>query len=973
MKTLKQNHLILLLSLFAIAFSAFAQEPKQPDAWSVVASYTLSGKGSGLAWDGTYIYYGIYGVDGEKIYKFDPSSGGSTLQCSGAFDDSYGLTYKAPNLVNTYHVTSPSVPATAIEFTMSGTTVSTLDLPDHYMSGIAYDAGDYWVCTYYPDPGTVYKINSSGVVLSQFTPPNDQPWDICLHGPDLWIADYWGDMLYKVTTSGTVLESHASESTDPAGIVWDGTHLWYCDGPVGSNSTLYKIDLAGSGTPEITVPVTSHDYGNVTVGSSSTWNCEVQNTGTADLEITSVEIPSGQPISTTFTTPHTITPGNSVNIPLTYSPINAIPLNTQVTINSSDPITPVVTVSLTGLGVYAGPHISLPHTSHDWGNRRAGAYSRWLMPLTNDGNATLTITELNMNDPNFFVDESIVLPMTVPSTVTVYIGIWFHPEAGINYDGTMTIISDAVGQSSLDVDLEGAGIETEYPMGTLLWNYQITTGSYDRSPKAIQPIQDITGDGVDDVLVGSEDNYIRCFNGNASVSGDVMWAREIYSGSLYSQKCLVTIDDIDNDGYRDVIVGTAWGDRSIHALSGKTGFQLWKHDTHEYGGGGWVYQVEATYDYNNDGFPDVLAVTGNDGNNTGPVRVYCLNGLTGISIWERRNPESGPLFSVAGIEDFTGDGQHDVVAGGSVQNETSARIFGIDGSDGTVKWTNYASGSSTWGVMQLDDINGDGIKDVGAGGFGGMVVLVNAVNGANLHYLNTGSAIINRLQDMGDVNKDGYRDILVAHSGHQGIVINGFNGEYIWQVPLPDQSSNVGNIGDVSWDGYNDAIIGTLFQNNYAYFLDGYDGTVLEFVPTLDPVDAINAIPDIVGDTSMEMVLGTREGMVKCLSGGYDTTSVGIPVIQDQLEQRNVVAYPNPFRDKLNIQFILNQQMPVKLELYDYTGRFVALLQEATYPAGIHTYLWNISGINGRKINNGMFILKTTLGSQTQWIKLISE
>ena len=280
MKTLKQNHLILLLSLFTIAFSAFAQEPKQPDAWSVVASYTLSGKASGLAWDGTYIYYGIYGVDGEKIYKFDPSNGGSTLQCSGAFDDSYGLTYKAPNLVNTYHVTNPSIPATAIEFTMSGTTVSTLDLPDHYMSGIAYDAGNYWVCTYYPDPGTVYEINSSGTVLSQFTPPNDQPWDICLHGADLWIADYWGDMLYKVTTTGTVLESHASESTDPAGIVWDGTHLWYCDGPVGSNSTLYKIDLGGSGTPEITVPVTSHDYGNVTVGSSSTWNCEVQNTGT---------------------------------------------------------------------------------------------------------------------------------------------------------------------------------------------------------------------------------------------------------------------------------------------------------------------------------------------------------------------------------------------------------------------------------------------------------------------------------------------------------------------------------------------------------------------------------------------------------------------------------------------------------------------------------------------------------------------
>jgi len=973
MKTREQYRLFLWLPLLTMAITAYGQEYKQPNTWSIVATYTLTGKASGLAWDGTYIYYGIYGSNGDQIYKFNPANGVSTLQCTGSFGDSYGLTYKSPNLVNTDHVTSPSVPATAIEFTMSGTTVSTLNLPDHYMSGIAYDAGNYWVCTYYPDPGTVYKINSAGTVLSQFTPPNDQPWDICVHGADLWIADYWGDMLYKVTSTGTLLESHASESTDPAGIVWDGAYLWYCDGPTGTNSTLYKIDLLGTGTPAINVPVTSHNYGNVTVGNSSLWNCQVQNTGTANLTITNIGIPSGQPISTTFTTPQTITPGNNVNVPLTYSPTAATVLNTQVTISSNDPINPTVNVSLTGNGVFGGPHISLPYTSHDWGDRRAGAYSRWKMPLTNDGDATLTITALNMSDPNFFVDESVVLPMTVPSTGTVYIGIWFHPEAGIDYNGTLTIVSDAVGQNSIDVDLEGTGIETQYPIGTLLWSYLITTGSYDNSPKAIMPIQDITGDGVDDVLVGSEDNYIRCFNGNASVSGDVMWATEVPGGSLYSQKCLVTIDDINNDGYRDVIAGTAWGDRSIIAFSGKTGLQLWKHDTHEYGGGGWVYQVDAKYDYNNDGFPDVLAATGNDGSNTGPVRVYCLNGLTGISIWERPNPDSGPLFSVIGVEDFTGDGQPDVVAGASNQGETSARVFGIDGSDGAVEWTNYPSGSSTWGLMQLDDINGDGIKDVAAGGFGGQILLMNAVNGANLHFLNIGSAIINRLQDMGDVNKDGYRDILVAHSSPQGIIVNGYSGEYIWTVPLADQSSNVGNIGDVSWDGYNDAIIGTLFQSNYAYFLDGFDGNVLESVSTVEPVDAINAIQDIVGDTSMEMVIGNREGMVACLSGGYDTTSIGIPFTQDQSGQKNIVAFPNPFRNQLNIRFILEQQMPVKLELYDFTGRFVALLHEAIYPAGIHTYLWNREGEKGIGIHTGMVILKATLGNQAHWIKLMAE
>ncbi|MFH1936197.1 MAG: FG-GAP-like repeat-containing protein [Bacteroidota bacterium] len=972
MKTTIRSLVILWLACYAIIMTSFGQENKQPTVWSIVASYSIPGKASGLAWNGTYIYFGIYGANGDQIYKFNPGNGTYSLQCTGSFGDAYGLTYKDPNLVTTDHVTATSVPATAIEFTMSGTTVSTLNLPDHYMSGIAYDAGNYWVCTYYPDPGTVYKINASGTVLSQFTPPNNQPWDICLQGPDLWIADYYAYMLYKVTTTGTVLESHACETQRPAGIVYDGTYLWYCDGPLGSNSTLYKVDLAGTGTPAITVPVTSHNYGNVTIGNSSTWNCQVQNTGTADLTITSIGIPSGQPITTSFVAPYTIIPGDSVDVPLTYTPITATPLNTQVTINSNDPLNPAVNVTLTGQGVYNGPHIFLQYTSHDWGNRRAGAYSRWYLPVTNDGNSTLTITALNMSDPHFIVDESVVLPIMIPSNTTIQIGIWFHPEEGIDYSGTLTIVSDAVGQNTVDIDLQGAGVDTQYPIGTPLWNYTIT-GGYDNSPKAITPIQDITGDGVDDVLVGSEDYYIRCFNGNASGQGDVLWATENYAGSVYQQNDLTTIADINGDGYRDVIAGTTGGDRSIVALSGKTGLQIWKHDTHEYGGGGWVYQVNAKYDYNNDGHPDVLACTGNDGNNTGPVRVYCLNGLTGISIWERRNPDSGPLFSVIGVEDFTGDGKPDVIAGGANQQETAGRIFGINGSTGIIEWTNYPTGTSVWGLMQLDDITNDGIKDIAAGDFGGMILLINAASGANVRNKNIGPNLILRLQDMGDINQDGYRDFLVAHSGTQGIMINGYTCDYIWTKPLADKSWNVANIGDVTWDGYNDAIIGTLFQSNFAYFLDGIDGTVLASTPVSAAVDALNAIPDIVGDSSMEMVLGNRNGLVACLSGGYDTSTMWIPSPWNESQQSRLVIYPNPMKEWLHIQLLLQESSQVRLELYDLTGRNVALILESTYPRGIHTISWNGQLTGGKRVNTGMYSLKATIGGELHSAKLLVE
>jgi hypothetical protein len=926
--------------------------PKFPTIWSIVASYSIPGKASGLAWDGTYIYFGMYWSNGNQVYKFDPSNGTASLQCTGTFDESYGLTYKSPNLVNIIQPSSSSQPAQINEFTMSGSPVGTINLPDHYMSGVAYDAGSYWVCTYYLDPGIVYHLNSSGGIISQFVPPNNQPWDICLQGSDLWIADYYGNMLYKVTSSGSLLESHASQGTKPSGVVYDGTYLWYCDGELGQNSTLYKVDLNGSGTPVINVPVTSHDYGTITVGNSSTWNCQVQNTGSANLVINSVDIPSGQPISTTFVTPATITPGSSVNIPLTYAPTTGGALNTQVSINSNDPINPTVNVTLTGNAVIAGPHINIQTTSNDWQERRKNAYSRWYLEVGNDGDQTLTISALNMSDPNFIVDQGVSLPLNIPTLQTVNIGLWFHPTAAGQDTGTLSIFSNDPAQNPFNIGLSGTGIDILYPLGTSLWTYMITGGS-DNSPKSIHSIPDITGDTVDDVIIGSEDDYVRCFNGNASVTGDVLWETFIYAGAVYQQNAIAIIDDINNDGYKDVIIGTAWGDRSVIALSGKTGAQLWKHDTHEYGGGGWVYQVDTKYDYNNDGFPDVLAAVGDDGSNTGPHRVYCLDGKTGQTIWSRST--QGAAFSVIGVEDFTGDSKPDVVAGATDANQVNGRVFGMDGVDGSIKWTFYPSGSSTWALIQIDDITGDGIKDVASGDFNGHIYFHDAVTGAQAKILSVASDIILRFEDMGDVNSDGHPDILVAHSGPTGIIVDGFQNTALWQKTIADQSWNVTNMGDINWDGVNDAAVGTLYNNNRAYFFNGKNGSQLTVVPEANPVDALSSIPDIVGDGSRELMVGGRDGSVFCLSGGYDSATVAIN--EKKSKSLAVKVYPNPCRDEFNVFLSLPVRSDVKISVCDITGRTLCTRLISDESPGPHTYYFNRNALNFGITQQGIGII----------------
>jgi hypothetical protein len=946
-----------LLLMFPLISST--QESISTRGWAIAASYSIPGKASGLAWDGTYIYFGIYGANGSSIYKFNPATGTNVLQCNGPFTNSYGMTYKSPNLVTVFQPSSSSQPSTTLEFTMAGATVSTIQLPDHYMSGVAYDNGDWWVCTYYPDPGIIYKVSATGAILSQFTAPNTQPWDICKQGNDLWIADYYGNMLYKVNTTGTVLESHASAGTNPSGVVFDGTYLWYCDGAYGAGSTLYKVDLTGAGTPVINVPVTTHDYGPVAIGESLTWNCQVQNTGNANLSITEIEIPAGQPISTTFNTPYTITPGNSATIPFTYSPVNSIPLDVNVKIHSNDPIHSQVNVNLTGDGVYQGPHLVLPTTGHDFGTRRAGANSKWYLPVSNDGSQSVIINNLTLNDEHFYIDESLTLPLIVGTLQTVEIPVWFHPTAEDQYSAMLSIFSNATSQGTLYYDFNGAGEVAYYPIGTPLWTYNINAG-LDNSPKSILPFDDVTGDSIKDIIVSSEDYYIRCFNGNASVTGDVIWEYHINAGYVYQQNGVSVIDDINGDGFKDIIAGTTGGDKSIVAISGKTGLQLWKHQTQEYGTGGWVYQVDSKYDYNDDGFPDVLAAVGDDGNGTGPKRVYCLNGLNGVSIWQRMT--GGAAFSVIGVTDFTGDSKPDVVAGATNEAETVGWVYGIDGATGLQRWSYSTTGSSVWGLMQLDDITSDGKADVAVGDFNGNIIFLNAATGAKVSQKNIGPYLILRLVDIGDINKNGYRDILVAHSGTSGLVIDGSTCTYIWTRPLSDKSWCVASIGDITWDGYNDAIIGTLYQDNNAYFLDGTDGQILNSYPAYAPVDALNGIPDITGDNSMEMLFGDREGLLTCLSGGFDSTTIAVKYIDPEVF--NFVIYPNPNKGHFIVRVNTIEKIKADFTVLDMQGRIIYKSTGNYFDKGISSLEFDLI----KNVKPGIYFLeaKTLKGSHQE-------
>jgi len=863
-------------------------------AWTVVTVYPIPEGASGLAYDGTYLYCGIYGSNGDEIYQIDPTDGSYSLLCTGPQNDAFGLTYDGTYFWTTDH---PSDPAVALQFDMGGNLVSQFNLPAQYMSGIANDSGDFWVAAYYPDPATIYKVNDTGYILDSFTAPDNQPWDLCLQDENLWMADYWGDTLYQIDPSdGSVLASYASESTDPAGIVWDGNYLWYCDNGVGGVDYLYKIDLGGSGSPEIQVSSSSHYYGPVALGSNETWNLFVSNNGIGELNISDITFVGDNccSLSCPLTFPVIIGPGNQTLMPIVFAPLNIGPLNGIGTIWSNDPMNPEVDLTITGYGVNPVRDIFILEDFYNYGSIRKLATKRWTMEIENRGNDPLTISNIDFDNNAFYLDESVTFPITIGVIQSEEVKVWFQPNSGGSFSGTLSIYSDDPDENPYDVSIIGSGVISTYPIGTTLWEYEITT-SYDNSPKAMASIPDISGDGWDDVIVCSEDGYVRCFNGGASTTSQVLWERDI--GSVYDQPDLFITDDINGDGYKEVAVGLAWGTRAIFMLSGKTGDTIWVHDTHEYGDGGWVYMVDCRYDYNDDGVIDVLAATGDDSYDTGPKRAYCLDAITGDSIWECYL--AGPGFSVIGVEDFTGDGVPDAVAGASNEAETQGKVYGINGDTGSIEWTFNPSGTSVWALEQIDDITSDGIKDIIIGDFSGMIYGLDATNGGQEFSNSLGSVIILRFEKLDDVNNDSHPDILPAHSGTTARVLDGITGDSIWSIGLVDKSWNVDRASDISGDGINDVFIGTLFNNNKCYFLNGTDGSELESVSCDSAVDAITSITDIVGDGSVELVAGLRDGGVVCFSGGTGVGS-GPQSIHITNMQNNWNFISLPFNQSVN-------------------------------------------------------------------------
>ena len=287
---------------------------------------------------------------------------------------------------------------------------------------------------------------------------------------------------------------------------------------------------------------------------------------------------------------------------------------------------------------------------------------------------------------------------------------------------------------------------------------------------------DFSGDGLSDVLLanGSGSLVDWTMNGSAIVSGDYLTYQGQNVGS--PQLSVAGLGDLNGDGKTDILMGDpnngTFYDWTMNGSAVASENQLtYQNQPVELGpSSGWT--VAGLGDFNGDGMADILLR-----NTNGAFAEWTMDGSTIESAakltYQGNAVDPGPAWSVAGIGDFNGDHNSDLLlrntdgtlADWSMNGSTidSAQDVSFQGAAVTL--------SSSWNIVGVGDFSGDGMADILLQNGGGSLVEW-IMNGSQIEFgqaitfqgapvsLNSSWAVA----EIGDFNGGGNADIIWRNS-----------------------------------------------------------------------------------------------------------------------------------------------------------------------------------------------------------------
>ena len=256
----------------------------------------------------------------------------------------------------------------------------------------------------------------------------------------------WGDRVLTplFVAYGALFVNNAFILTgQPFNAPWGGST--YTGGMIFQSATMAPV-APPAAVPEIGFYPQSINYGYVKRGNSVTNTITVANTWTAPLSVT-VQLTGANTADFPITggtcgQQTTLAPDDSCTIDVTFAPATAFTRTAQVVVTSNDPVTPVVTIPLTGVGVQpiVTPPSPLPV------NMGMVVYPMWAganVVVYNRGNDDLTVATATLTGSSeFSVNYEDCTGATISGGHFCAVQLLYRPQAPGPRSATVTITSN---------------------------------------------------------------------------------------------------------------------------------------------------------------------------------------------------------------------------------------------------------------------------------------------------------------------------------------------------------------------------------------------------------------------------------------------------------------------------------------------------------------------------------------------------
>ncbi|MGH9716590.1 MAG: beta strand repeat-containing protein, partial [Candidatus Acidiferrales bacterium] len=195
-----------------------------------------------------------------------------------------------------------------------------------------------------------------------------------------------------------------------------------------------KINLSGSGTAtqsQLTVSPSPVAFSNVNVGSNASKTVTLTNSGNATLNITAATI-TGSGYTMTLA-PTSINAGANTTFSVTYAPTSEGSAAGSISISSNAPGSPA-TIALSGTGLEGLGSVS--PTSVAFGSVVVGKSNSNVITLKNNGNATLSFSQVGVSGSGFSV-SGLSTSSTIAAGATLNFNAVFTPTSGSSSSGSI--------------------------------------------------------------------------------------------------------------------------------------------------------------------------------------------------------------------------------------------------------------------------------------------------------------------------------------------------------------------------------------------------------------------------------------------------------------------------------------------------------------------------------------------------------